>query len=350
MDCWLGQVENCNALHSVEYIRNGVGCNGVPNFNKKTLKSFHKESLAYSWNVGTFLFFIFKSYYGPHYFSFRIEDNFFFRFFLGVYHFVQLHFYPEYESASIDIKTSMEWLENDLINAKKQNLYTILFIHSIVDTEDDLKNILKNKNVIVILAAHVHRCVGKTCEMPIRTRGSWFSQECDLSGSGVYGHDDYGGDQSWFYTDPSKDSLKDSLKDSAGNDAAADKYYCAKAGIHGFLYLDYDERIPVMWSGSSSFQTFLYVNFNEEEMTVDAMSSINGTPTYLSDLNLPTKTYPYHKKKDMTLTINLNDYNNNKYKYDGKKPQKYPVPWPFTLNKKNIARPQVKKKVATASS
>mmetsp|Transcript_45110 Transcript_45110/g.88255 ORF Transcript_45110/g.88255 Transcript_45110/m.88255 type:complete len:155 (-) Transcript_45110:153-617(-) len=74
------------------------------------------------------------------------------------------------------------------------------------------------------------------------------------------------------------------------------------------------EIIPIFWSGSSSFQTFLNVDFFNDRIVVDAMTTVTsgeaseGARRYADTQDLPNAVYPYHDKSDFEeIVILLND-------------------------------------------
>ena len=59
--------------------------------------------------------------------------------------------------------------------------------------------------------------------------------------------------------------------------------------------------IPIFWSGSSSFQVFLKVEFYEDRFVVDAITAekdVEGEK-YTESHNLPNIIYPFHMKSDL---------------------------------------------------
>jgi len=61
---------------------------------------------------------------------------------------------------------------------------------------------------------------------------------------------------------------------------------------------------PVFWSGSSSFNTFLGVVFDEEKIEVEVWSSLGGGQR-MSEVvdSWPTVEYPFHEEADLKLTV-----------------------------------------------
>lgn len=66
------------------------------------------------------------------------------------------------------------------------------------------------------------------------------------------------------------------------------------------------ETIPIFWSGSSSFETFLRADFFEDKIVINAMTvaSEEGEVARYVDLHtVPNTIYPYHEVSDMEETV-----------------------------------------------
>jgi hypothetical protein len=61
------------------------------------------------------------------------------------------------------------------------------------------------------------------------------------------------------------------------------------------------EHIPIFYSGSASFQTFLKVDFLTDRFVVNAKTAVEGFEgqRYVDTHSLPNAVYPYHDKEDM---------------------------------------------------
>lgn len=64
------------------------------------------------------------------------------------------------------------------------------------------------------------------------------------------------------------------------------------------------ETIPVFWSGSSSFETFLKTDFFEDRFVVNAMTATDEGVSKYTDVNqVPNARIPYHDPSDLEETI-----------------------------------------------
>jgi hypothetical protein len=64
------------------------------------------------------------------------------------------------------------------------------------------------------------------------------------------------------------------------------------------------ETIPVFWSGSSSFETFLRADFYEDRFVVNAMTATdNGVSKYVDVKSVPNPVHPYHEPSELEETV-----------------------------------------------
>ena len=64
------------------------------------------------------------------------------------------------------------------------------------------------------------------------------------------------------------------------------------------------ETIPVFWSGSSSFETFLRADFYEDRFVVNAMAATDEGVSKYTDVNhVPNARIPYHESSDLEETV-----------------------------------------------
>jgi hypothetical protein len=64
------------------------------------------------------------------------------------------------------------------------------------------------------------------------------------------------------------------------------------------------ETIPVFWSGSSSFETFLRADFYEDRFVVNAMAATDdGVSIYTAVNVVPNARIPFHKPSDLEETV-----------------------------------------------
>ena len=125
-------------------------------------------------------------------------------------------------------------------------------------------------------------------------------ERCTKSGSLAFPGDGYGGAMAYFL-------------DAKGSDR------CFRTGVPSSLslYPKEERDVPIFWSGSASFQTFLLVSVNATRggggsggagsVTVEVMTSIGGRPRRLADVEThwPNPTYPYHTEADLSATLEI---------------------------------------------
>lgn len=294
----------CNGEHGIGYIRRAF-CGKVKGFEaKRRLTRYHSDSLAYSWEEGR-------------------------------YHFVHVHYYPTYENAALGIRSSIDWLENDLKRASKTNHTNILFIHSVRHLSNQIGEMLLANNVAVIFAGHLHRCFGRRCAL-LRTLNSHevknhlngkkvgestriekcFPASAGLcntraSGNGLFYLNDKASDlvlPTRKLTMPPLESNRICLfsrcnvfVNETDNTAICGEYIVENALPTSDYHIDDNRSIPIVWSGSSSFETFLKVDFHPEKIVINALSATKGNEgkRYVDVFSLPNAVYPFHNKSDL---------------------------------------------------
>ena len=316
-DQWAGS-SYCNSRHALGYIRSGL-CGNIPNFDPSRIVRYDSSSLAYSWEEGR-------------------------------YHFVHTHYYPSFESAGLHLKSSIAWLERDVSLAYQANLTTILFVHASQGLNDVMQRVLLGKNVAAIFAGHSHRCLMRKCVAPVvvyenqignstenATSASSSSNilpsdsydKCLPGTTGVCGGDAGNGGMSLYYlrnksddfVPPSTDLFYEPYIRGDRKMCPAPKQIaivnntllCRRAVLADSEFpprqLHHDkgnieskrEHIPIFWSGSASFQTFLKVDFYEARFTVNAMTAAEGMEgkRYIDMHSVPSVVYPYHEQEDL---------------------------------------------------
>jgi len=307
-DEWLSP-HDCNAIHAVRYIKNAF-CQGIPKFDAMhRLTRYDNKSLAYSWD----------------------EMN---------YHFVHLHYYPLYENARLGISSSLEWLERDLTLASGRNRTTILLVHAVEGFPIIMKDILLNKNVKAIFSGHQHKCLGRKCHIlqPLtesevqrmkinnNNNSSMIPKENEIHTCFPAGTPLCGGNANTHGM---------SLFDTAGVDMKSNPLYrkttlfapkvpmdlvcpvsndrtfvnhtdntllCRRIEISPSSYtLTDNSSIPIFWSGSISFLTFLKVDFYYDKFIVHVHTAEMESEgkLYLDVHTVPNIIYPYHSKDDL---------------------------------------------------
>jgi hypothetical protein len=295
----------CNGIHGIAYIR-GAFCGKVKSFDaKRRLTRYHSDSLAYSWEEGR-------------------------------YHFVHVHYYPTYENAALGIRSSIDWLENDLKRASEKNYTNILFIHSVADLSNQIAaEILLVNNVAVIFAGHLHRCFGRKCAL-LRTLDtqevmnhlngeknieSTRIEKCfpasaalcntRANGNGLFYLDDKA---SHLVLPPRKltvppiqtNGICPFSRFNVFVNETDNTAICGEIVVeNAFPTSDYQKHgnrsIPIVWSGSSSFETFLKVDFHPDKIVINALSATEGNEgkRYADVFSLPNAVYPFHNKSDL---------------------------------------------------
>jgi len=302
-DEWFGGgPPNCNMEHALGYFKSAF-CGHIPAFDTNRIIRYDSSSLAYSWEEGR-------------------------------YHFVHSHYYPTYEMASIKYHSSLEWLERDLQKAHDAGLATILFVHAAQGLNDALENIVLGKNVKAIIAGHTHRCLHRKCEgvFPLNE-----DQVKNLDTLGIeakkcipaaYDVCEVLPAENLVYIEDLADDVTFPNK-KLKNRERKDKPLCPKPSpswinetdnsllCHRVVYSHpnfpfdskkknaTDESIPIFWSGSSSFETFIRGDFYHDRFVINSMTvSSEGEPVrYVDQHTLPNAVYPYHTSDDMEKTI-----------------------------------------------
>ena len=323
-DQWVG-TPYCNSIHSLGYIRSGL-CGNIPKFDPDKIVRYHALSLAYSWEVGRF-------------------------------HFVHTHYYPGFESAGIGLGSSIAWLERDISLANEANLTTILFVHAAQGLNGALEKVLLGRNVKAIFAGHSHRCLMRKCVAPAlvyedeignSTNTSIADEsevqngtsskelppelydECITGTTGVCGGNAAAGMMSLFYLQNASSDY--SLPEQTlfhEPYISPDRKLCpaprkfviknntlrCRRGVYGNSEFpsrdstgeegEMKERIPIFYSGSASFQTFLKVDFLSDRFVVNVMTAEDGFEgeRYIDTHSVPNVVYPYHSEEDMEEAV-----------------------------------------------
>jgi len=315
-DQWVGS-QYCNSRHAMGYIRSGF-CGNIPNFDPGGIVRYDASSLAYSWEEGR-------------------------------YHFVHTHYFPAFESAGLDLKSSIAWLERDVSLAHQANLTTILFVHASQGLNDAMQRVLLGKNVAAIFAGHSHRCLMRKCVAPAVVYENQIGNHTDNSTSpsvsskllppesydeclpgttGVCGGNAGTGGMSLYYLQNKSDDLvPPSTELFYEPHISEDRKLCPAppqiAIVNNTLLCrravmadsefpprevddaadsgDKGEHIPIFWSGSASFQTFLKVDYYVDRFTVNVMTAVEGMEgrRYMDMHSVPSVVYPYHEREDM---------------------------------------------------
>jgi len=306
-DEWIGP-HNCNGRHAVAYFR-GAFCGKIPNFDaKQRVTRYDPASMAYSWEQGS-------------------------------YHFLNVHYYPTYENAALGIKSSLAWVEQDLILANAKNLTSVLFVHAVHGIPQPMEKILLENNVAVIFAAHLHRCFGKYCNNPrslntqqaadylnktenntIEEAAQCFPASAALCGTRANGNGMfYLRDKADEMTLPSR-KLFSKIPDQSGPCPSAkfatyinttdNTALCTGQPMTGEFPFngEHERKIPVFWSGSASYETFLLSSFHKDRIVVNMMTATEGNEgrRYVDTHPVPNAVYPSHNMSTLEeVIINL---------------------------------------------
>lgn len=136
---WIKYGSNTCATQAVNYIKGMISCDNVSNFENALVRSFDADSLAYSWNIGS-------------------------------YHFVQLHNYPTYQEKDISVKPSINWLKEDLKLATQSGEKIVILLHDFGDhmkqDNPEFLDAINNQNVVALFAGHIHKDYGYMGNIP----------------------------------------------------------------------------------------------------------------------------------------------------------------------------------------
>ena len=297
-DQWVGP-PNCNMEHAIAYFKSGF-CGQIPSFDADRIVRYDSSSLAYSWDQGRF-------------------------------HFVHAHYYPSYEMASVKYRSSLEWLERDLQIARDSGLTTILFVHNAQGLNEAMESVILGKSVRAIIAGHNHRCLSRRCEGVYPMHESQISnldsQELSDAKCIPAAYDtcqNLHGEHMIYVKDKVDDVPFPQRK--LKNIDRKDKPLCPKPAPfyinetdnsllcrrvrYSQPHFPFDrklnstkETIPIFWSGSASFETFLRGDFYDDRFVINAMtvaSDKGGTVGRYMDLHtVPNAVYPYHEASDI---------------------------------------------------
>jgi hypothetical protein len=300
-DEWLGGLPNCNMEHAIGYMKSGF-CGQIPAFDADRIVRYDSSSLAYSWDDGR-------------------------------YHFVHSHYYPSYEMASVKYRSSLEWLDRDLQLARDSGLSTILFVHAAQGLNEAMETIILGKNVRAIIAGHTHRCLSRKCEgvYPLLEAEmiNLSPQEladakcipaaydtCQVFGENMIYVKDKGADVPFPKRKLENTVRKDKplcpkpapfyINDTDNSLLCRRVLYSHPNFPFGSNHDSLGETIPIFWSGSASFETFLRGDFYEDRFVINAMTVTfegGGVARYVDLHEIPNAVYPYHDVSDIEEAV-----------------------------------------------
>lgn len=296
-DQWIGP-PNCNIEHAIGYFKSGF-CNRIPKFHPGRIVRYDASSLTYSWEEGR-------------------------------YHFVHTHYYPTYEMASMTFISSMAWLEEDLTLARDAGLSTVLFVHAANYLNPAMERVVLGKNVVALIAGHDHRCFHRKCEAIYPIHEDQLDSGLEVGKCIPAGYDTcevLNGENLVYVKDMDLDNI-DMPKKKLKNRERTDQPLCPKPAPFYINETDNtllcrrvrynhpnfppgnhtdssEESIPMFWSGSASFETFLRADFYEDRIVVNAMSLMaDGTAVRYIDMNnVPNALYPIHDAVDLAEVV-----------------------------------------------
>lgn len=136
---WLRYGADSCAVQATRYMRGGIGCGTISNFDASKLRAGDMDTLAYSWDVGG-------------------------------WHFVQLHNYPVYEFGAGDILPSLNWLEADLRRATADGLKIVLNMHDHGQhwsmSDAGFQQAIAGTYTVAVFAGHLHSLSGRVATVP----------------------------------------------------------------------------------------------------------------------------------------------------------------------------------------
>jgi hypothetical protein len=287
-----------NIEHAIGYFKSGF-CGQIPNFNSKRIIRYDSGSLAYSWDEGR-------------------------------YHFVHTHYYPTYEMASMKYQSSTDWLDRDLTLACDAGLVTVLFVHAANYLIPIMEKVILGKNVVAIIAGHDHRCLHRRCEgiYPIHENQVDSGISVEKCFPAAYDTCQVLNGEQLIYVEDIDLEVVSLPKKKLENKERTDQPLCPKAAPFYInktdntllcrrvrynkpnfpFHSESDETIPILWSGSSSFETFLRADFYEDRIVVNAMSldEDGSVSRYIDQNSVPNARYPFHETADLEeFIINL---------------------------------------------
>ena len=299
-DQWAGP-PNCNIEHAIGYFKSAF-CGQISNFHTDRILRYDASSLAYSWDEGR-------------------------------YHFVHSHYYPTYEMASMKYRSSVEWLEKDLQLARDAGLATVLFVHAVEYLNPAMERIILEKNVVAIFAGHTHRCLHRKCEgiYPLHEDQVANVDLLDIPISkcipAAYDTCQVLNGENLIYVKDMSEEVSFPKK-KLHNTPRTDQPLCPKPTPFYINETDnsllcrrvsysepnfpfngkYDgtkESIPIFWSGSSSFETFLKADFFQDRIVINAMTILEdgGVARYIDAHDVPNSRYPHHNMSDLDEVV-----------------------------------------------
>merc|ERR1712127_779496 len=234
----------------------------------------------------------------------------------------------------------LTWMEDDLRLANENNLTIVFFCHSADQLSPVVKDILLRYKVAVVFAGHLHRCIGPKCygNYALNTKQAeeflngttdsstisnmgrvdkCFPASAAVCGSGTTG-------DSLFYLSDMKEGFvlpKQRLKSEVPIQKGVcpvDKYatyinesdntlICADWQLDATIRdVNNTISIPIVWSGSSSFETFLKADFYADRIKINVMTATKGNEgkRYIDVHDIPNPVYSSHNRTDFEeLTI-----------------------------------------------
>ena len=291
-DQWGFGEAKCNTEHGIAYFKGGL-CGRIQNFYISRITSYDAASLAYSFDEGLF-------------------------------HFVHVHYHASFENNKVGLRNSFEWLANDLENASAHGKHSVIFSHSAQGLNPALESVVIGKGVRAIFAGHSHRCLMRRCEIPtVLDMVDVYARKINGTRCNVVQCGGFSGMATYLIDEnsvkgTSKRNINQIYVDEKGDRIEGDcpnpplifinstdnTLLCKRTSLGAPVYAD---DIPIFWSGSSSFQTFLKATFSPSQIVVSSYTSVGGKATkYLDAFEVPNSVYPYYTEEDIAdFIINL---------------------------------------------
>ena len=185
-----------------------------------------------------------------------------------------------------------------------------------------------NKNVKAIVAGHTHRCLMRRCEglypvsaaqldkYPVSKCIPAAYDTCTvLSGMNLLNASSLSEEVSFPKTKlrnvprtdrPLCPKPANKYTNATDNSLMCRRVLCSPPRFPAGVEESDGDSIPIFWSGSSSFETFLRADFYEDRFVVNAMTvtdEAGGVGRYIDTRSVPNAVYPYHKKADLEEVV-----------------------------------------------
>jgi hypothetical protein len=223
----------------------------------------------------------------------------------------------------------MKWLENDLSLAHEAGLATVMFVHAANYLNAAMERVILGKNVVAIIAGHDHRCLHRRCEgiYPIHEDQLESDMHFEKCIPAAYDTCQVLNGENLVYVKDINVENVDMPKKTLKNQERTDQPLCPKPSPFYINNTDNsllcrrvrynrpnfpfdrdptsEESIPIFWSGSASFETFLRADFFDDRLVINAMTlAEDGSALRYIDTNdVPNARYPFHESLDLAEVV-----------------------------------------------